>query len=337
MKRFYFWIRILLSVGLIIFLFYTANIRSISDRVTDLNLKYIVLAYALGVIDRILMAYKWNILLRAKEIWISLKDITITYLSASFLGLFMPATVGADAIRAYAVAKEDYSTSDVVSSIFMERLLGMIALMMFVLGSVVLSFFVLSQEFVSSIQNVFWVVLAGTVALGGLLWISMNKVLLHRVADFFQRWEGRGPERALKKARSFYSSYATYRENVRDIISFFMLSCFENLFPIFWSFCVSLSFSIDLPLLYFFIVVPIAVMLRRIPISIGGIGVHEGTYVYVLSLIGISTSEALLLGITTHILSVAIILPGAIFFAFGGFHVKDITPVENARSPINLK
>ena len=105
MKNKLFWIRLILSAGLIAFLFYTVDLQDAFTTLTITNPVYLIAALLIAFGDRILMAYKWNILLQARGINISLWHVTSTYLITTFLGLFLPATVGGDALRAYAVAK----------------------------------------------------------------------------------------------------------------------------------------------------------------------------------------------------------------------------------------
>ena len=136
MKKKYFWIRLIVSGGLIAFLFYSVDFSTVATIVSQSNIAYIVIAILIALGDRVFMAYKWNILLRAKAIRISLVELTGTYLTTTFLGLFLPATVGGDALRAYAVSKDGHNASDVISSIIVERALGFIALFVFVLAGI---------------------------------------------------------------------------------------------------------------------------------------------------------------------------------------------------------
>lgn len=323
MKQVYFWIRLLLSGGLIVLLFYTVDLQDVSAAIIPSNVSYLLAAFALGMADRIFMAYKWNILLKAKAIVISLNDTAITYLATTFLGLFLPATVGGDMLRAYAVSRKGYRVSDIVSSIVVERILGLIALATFGLGSIALSIWVFGQSFFVGIWDLFWTILVIGMGVSALLLISLNESLLHLLASLVRKWNKYIPgHKLLKKVRDVYQSYLSYRHNRVELIAFLLLSFVENLFPILWSYCLSLAFNVSVPLLYLFILVPIVLILKRLPISIDGIGIHEGTFVYFLSLIGIARSEALLLGIVTHLFTVAVVLPGGILYAFNGFSIR---------------
>jgi len=329
MKRIYTWARLLLGVGLIAFLFYTVDLREMGDAIVRSDPSYILLAYVVGLGDRVLMAYKWNVLLRAQAIGIPLLKTTITYWTSTFFGLFLPATVGGDALRAYMTARDGHDTSDVVSSIVMERILGMIALMIFVMGGIVLSIWVLGERFFADIWSLFWLVSVFFAATALILVVTLNTRLVHRVSGGLRVLErsqtGRKVHTFLHK---LYDSYANYRNQQRALVLFLLLSFVENLFPIFWTYCLAQAFHMDVPLFYFFILVPIVLILRRLPISIDGIGIHEGTFVYFLALVGVPPEEGLLLGVTTHALAIALVLPGGIFYLFNALRMRETDVTE---------
>lgn len=322
MKKFSFWLRMLLGVSLFALLFYTVDTEEFKTALLNSNPTFVAIAYAIGIVDRILMAYKWNILLRARGISISLYKATTTYLTSTFLGLFLPTTVGGDGVRAYAVAKEGYNSGDVISSVVMERILGMLALMLFVMGSISLSVFMLGQRFFPSIDTLFWWVTGFFVLSVALLVVTFNASVASRGLKLL---DGLGRfklgQKVLKLLNSVTNSYIGYSRNKKEMGLFFALCMVENLFPIAWTYLLARAFQIEVDPFYFFILVPIVLILRRLPLPTpDGAGIHEGAFVYLLSLIGVAAEKGLLLGIATHLLVIALVLPGGIFFLLNGVH-----------------
>ena len=333
MKSKSFWIRLFLSVGLIAFLFYSTDIQDIFITLNQSEPVYLLIAVIIAIGDRILMAYKWNLLLAEKGIKISLGKVTSTYLITTFLGLFLPATVGGDALRVYAVSKSGYKTSDVVSSIVVERALGFIALFAFVLISIVLSIFVFGQNFFNGIWNLFWVFIVLLIIFSIAIYLSFNETILRRLLSISLVQKIR-QHKLFDKLGEFYQSYRTYQGNIRLLVIFVFLSLLENLFPLFWTYYLSLAFNIEIPLLYFFILIPIVLTLVRLPISFDGIGIQEGAYVYFLSLISIPKPEALLLGIASHILAILSVLPGGVLYSFSGLRFQNKTSMAQIQKEI---
>ena len=330
MKKIWFWVRLGLSAGLVAVLLLSVDFQDFLSHLTQVHPVYLLVAFLIAMADRVIMAYKWNILLAAKSIRISLMHATGIYLTSSFLGLFLPATVGGDAVRAFGVAREGYEAKDVVSSILIERLFGIIALLVFVLLSIVISIFTLGSVFFDSISQLFWIFLILFAALMILTVVSLNKAILTRGSSWIKGHFNKILEiKLVRKLREVYESYLSYEQNKAVLGAFLLLSFVENLFPIFMSYLLSLAFGMEIPLLYFFILVPIVLVLVRIPISIDGIGIQEGTYVYFFALVGLMKSDALLLGIAAHVMAVVSILPGGILYGYYGLEL----PKKAAEKP----
>jgi uncharacterized protein (TIRG00374 family) len=331
MKKLWIWIRLAVSAGLIAILVFTIDFSDLNETLRRADAGFLLLAVFWALCDRVMMAYKWNILLRVKSIQIPLLNITGTYLTSTFLGVFLPATVGGDAIRAYAVSKEGHRSGDVISSIILERLLGTAALFIFVLASIILSISVFGERFFDNIWHLFWLVLGLLAALSILIWISLSQRLVKRgVAWIRQRNEKLVENKIARKLQEGYSSYLSYRDDRLELGVFLVLSMIENFFPILMNYSLSLAFGMEIPLLYFFILTPIVLVLVRLPISIDGIGIQEGAFVYFLTLIAVPRSEALLLGVASHILAILSILPGGILYGISGLNLRDKSREEPA-------
>ncbi|MEJ2750775.1 MAG: lysylphosphatidylglycerol synthase transmembrane domain-containing protein [Anaerolineae bacterium] len=307
MKSKSFWIRLLLSIGLITFLFYSVDMQHTLSTLANSNPVYLLVALVIAIGDRILMAYKWNLLLREKEINLSL--------------------LNGDALRVYAVARGGHRASDVLSSIIVERALGFIALFLFVLTSITLSIFVFGQSFFSGIWNLFWIFVGLLVVFVGGIYLSLRETALRRLMSLLRNSKVR-EHKFYKKLGEVYYSYHSYHDNLPLLTAFLFLSLLENLFPLSWTYFLSLAFNIEVPLLYFFILIPIVLVLVRLPISLDGIGIQEGAYVYFLSLIGVPKSEALLLGLASHVLGIVSVLPGGVLYGFSGLNVRQPMRLE---------
>ena len=66
---------------------------------------YILSVLAVGTLDRMLVTFKWVRLLRSRGLELPLLRGMKTYCASQVWGLFLPAPVGADAIRAFSVSR----------------------------------------------------------------------------------------------------------------------------------------------------------------------------------------------------------------------------------------
>jgi glycosyltransferase 2 family protein len=329
MKNKSLWFRILLSGSLFAFLLYSLDFQNLISIFPRINYTHLFLAFIIAIGDRILMAYKWNLLLKAKGIRIPLVNITGVYLITTFLGLFLPATVGGDALRTYSVARDGHRASDVLSSIIIERVLGFLALFVFVLVSIVVSLIVFGESFFSGIWYLFWFFLILLVVSLIAIHISLNNSILRLLKSFFYRQNKiKHSNKVIMKLAEVYQSYKSFQHQMVVLFIFFFLSLIENLFPLFWTFSIALAFDINVPLLYFFILIPIVLVLVRIPISFDGIGIQEGAFVFFLSLIGVVKSEAFLLGLFSHLIGILSVVPGGLLYIYNGLSYKQKTSIR---------
>jgi uncharacterized protein (TIRG00374 family) len=322
-------LRLLLSLGLVVALVLTTELKEALAIVAGSNRALLLLALVVALADRVLMAYKWGVLLQAKKIQIPLASLTSSYLISNFLGVFLPATVGGDALRAYAVSRDGHKFSDVVSSIIVERLLGFVALFLLALASVGIGLLTVGQNLLAEVRDLFWVFLLLLCAATVLILLSLNRGIAHGAQQWLRtlgiNWSKSG---LILKLAAVYQSYQSYRYSPKHLAAFLALTVLENLFPVLWTYLLALAFQLHIPVLYFFILVPIVLVLVRLPISLDGFGIQEGTFVFFLSLVGVAQSEALLLGLASHFVALASILPGGALYSQRGLKLKSRRTLE---------
>jgi hypothetical protein len=69
---------------------------------------------------------------------------------------------------------------------------------------------------------------------------------------------------------------------------------------------------------YFFLFVPIIIMISLVPTTIAGIGVAEGAYVYFFTRVGAAAHGAFALSILVRIIYIFLTLPGGIVYISEG-------------------
>ena len=76
------------------------------------------------------MIWRWILLLRSSGSPISAGAAAHIFLVSSFVGSFLPAGVGGDAARAYALMRHTARGGEAVASVAIDRYLGVVALML---------------------------------------------------------------------------------------------------------------------------------------------------------------------------------------------------------------
>lgn len=85
---------------------------------------------------------------------------------------------------------------------------------------------------------------------------------------------------------------------------------------------IGMSLNLDVPLGYYFVIVPLVDLISILPISISGIGVREGSYVGLLYLAGVETPQGLAFGLLGFLVIVAASLLGGIIYVSGNYPIQ---------------
>ncbi len=112
--------------------------------------------------------------------------------------------------------------------------------------------------------------------------------------------------------RKFGGAFGLYRDHPVLLLWIGLASVVEQLFPILvmWLLGLALGLPVDLAMLV--VVMPLTLFAARLPISAGGVGVAEGSIVYLLGLFGIPLPEAVALSALGRVVDILVVaVPGA--------------------------
>lgn len=304
-----------LSVALLAVVFVVVDLRATLSELRHASIAWIIAGLGATVLSRCVMGYKWNLLMRAKGILVSHVEVIRIYYVSGFLGLLLPTTVGADVIRAIFLKEKDRPFPDIVSSIIVERLLGLVMISLAALaGGFALAGRLLDADVprtaLLGVPGILFLLSIGAIAFSA---SDHARTMIERIAAWLETRKrlkiGGGPLRRL------YASYWSYRFHQRTLLTFCLLTLLEILTLVVWNYATIRALDIDLGFLEFMLVVPVFTLLIRLPISVAGLGVVEGSYVFFLSLLGIAPEPALAAGLLAHALATLAVLPGGVVYS----------------------
>ena len=265
--------KIAVSLTLVTGLVYFLDTASLATALTNIKVGYLLLAFVMVVGNRILMPVKWNLLLRARDIRLSHFQAVRIYTIASFLGLVLPPTVGADSVRSYYMKQRGIKLSDTVASIAIERVFGLIILLAFTVSGFFLLVHLLREgeipitAFASALAVLSIVLLTA-------LYLSFSRHFQKIVATVATRLRNTRLGKLARGADSFVRAYQGYSEKKGVLMLFCVLTSLELTLVIVRSYVVALSLGVDLPLLVYFAFLPLVTILNRMPISFDGFGIQ---------------------------------------------------------------
>jgi uncharacterized protein (TIRG00374 family) len=299
-------LRVALSIALVVgLLVYVVDAREMMRIVRDFDPFYLALALVAVTADRMLMTYKWTVLLKAQGYRLPLFPGVAIYCASMMWGMALPATVGADAIRAAMTAKRGFSGADVVASIVIERMIGFVLALALGLVSlaVLRSLGVLADDY----DFALW--------LGALALVGAVALLIASMNERFVTWVvGRLPRRVreskpfgyLAKFTAAYHSLGVARG---AIVTFGVLTVIEQLIAIAFPWMIALGLGVPAKLSLMLGVMPVAGLISRLPITVDGWGVYESVFVGLMLLAGISAEAALAMAFSGRVLQIVAFVP----------------------------
>jgi glycosyltransferase 2 family protein len=324
------WLRIALSIALVVVLFtYVVDGHEVLRVLHRFETRYLVLAIVVVTLDRVLMTYKWILLLRAQGYRLPLFQGVMIYCTSMVWGLALPATVGADAIRAVMVTKRGFNGTDVVTSIVIERMVGFVlalALGLVSLG-VLRTLGVLDARFDSAL----YLGVAMLVGVTALLIAALNETLVRKVVAQLPR--AVRDSKVMQYLDRFAAAYRSLGAARSTIAQFSALTVLEQVFSVILPWTLAQGLGVDVDLLLMLGVLPISTLISRLPISFDGWGVYEAVFIGLLVLAGVDAAAALAIAISGRIIQLFAFLPWWVAYVARSGAVRP--PAVTKELPIN--
>ena len=296
-------LKILLSIGLLLLIFYSIDIDITLDLLHNYSLDFFFFASAALIFQILLATVRWCKVLDHQGMYLNYK-IVLRYL---WIGLFfnqvLPSSLGGDAFRGYYLYQKGFSIGRATLGVLLDRVFGMIGLIVLVVVTLPLLFGQVDNH------NAQWGMVI--ISAGALLIITVV-LLLDLLPKRFSSW---------RIVRGLYALSSQGRKLMFTISPgsvVIALSITIHIFSVFAVIVLSQGLGLNLSWLDVLLVVPIATLFMTIPISIAGWGVREGIMVMGFGYLGVLPEEALALSILYGLLLLVVALPGVIIWFLSG-------------------
>lgn len=324
------WLRIALSIALVVLLFtYVVDGREVLSILHRFETKYLLLAIIVVTLNRVLMTFKWTLLLRAQGYRLPLLQGVMIYCTSMVWGLALPTTVGADAIRAVMVTKRGFNGTDVVTSIVIERMVGFVLALALGLVSLVIlrTIGVLDARFDSAL----YLGAAMLVGVTALLIAALNETLVGKVVAQLPR--AVRDSKVMHYLDRFAAAYRSLGRARSTIAQFGALTVLEQVSSVIFPWTLAIGLGVEADLLLLLGVLPISTLMSRLPISFDGLGVFEAVFIGLLVLAGIDAAAALAIAISGRIIQLFAFLPWWVAYVARSGAVSP--PAATKELPIN--
>jgi uncharacterized protein (TIRG00374 family) len=300
----------LVLTGLLLYFF--VDVRELAKVLGGVDAGWAVLTVVVITGDRLLMSFKWTLLLRVRGYRVPLTHALMVYCTAMVWGLALPSTLGADAIRAALIRRRGVEYRDSVATIMVERGVGFVS----ALGMGLLSVLTLRFVLPGAHEYDFLLVIGAAAMIVALLVLVLS--FTQRAFDWFvallpRRWQHAALIEKLARLHDTYRSLATDR---RTLAWFTVLTGVQQMYLLGVTWMVARSLGMDVNLLYFLAAAPLAFLASRLPVSFDGIGVYEAIFVAVMSVSGLSPAQSFAIAACGRVYNLITWMPWFMVFLF---------------------
>ena len=300
-------LKVVVSLALLTYLVTRADLHEIGAAMKETQWLLVLVVFLLFFVHFYIGTFRWRALARLHNADPKIGYLFRSYMVANFFNNFLPSTIGGDIVRIHDTWRAGTSRAGAAATILVERVLGVLSLAvlaavgLFMLGSKVsfgselqwlVGILILALLFVLVLlfwPPAWWSRLVSRVAGAEIFLVSRVAEVFGRVSDEF-----RGEQKTL-----FLALLLSFLIQANIIIEYYL---------------IGIAIGIDLPVVVFVAIVPLALVVIMLPVSINGIGLREGVFTVLFGLFGIDVAAALVFSWILYALFVAHGLLGGIVY-----------------------
>ena len=274
--------KVAFSCTLMFLLYRRIPLDGLRGLLASMDFRYLLPIALIMVVNTMISALKWRLLLLADGVNIPLKTLTVTYLIGSFFNLFLPSSIGGDSYRIYDIARKSRDGARTAASVFADRFSGFLALVILSLISSVL----VAREF----NNIMFFL--GPLLILLLLLCILTALIRQKPVRIFLAVTrlDRFPF-ITRLTEKFFLSFQCYGSDRKLLIRVMGLSFAFQLSVISVVYLLALALHTSVSFFYFSAFVPLITLLEALPISIYGLGLRDAGYVFFFGWAGMSDLE----------------------------------------------
>lgn len=303
-------VRLIISLSLLYLILSKTDLTPIRDIWPKFRFSIYLFAVILVFLQQYLFGINWKLSLASKGYIFKTKTLFQAILVGIFFGTFLPANVGADIVLTFNIGRALSKKHDAVSSLLFIRLISIFTILF-------ISFIcMLRIPAMVSIRPILAFILCIIITL---YIVATHKHVRSRASHMFM-WLKKHP--FTRFIYETYISFSEYGKRPGLIIKIVFISSIASILKISIDYIIAVSLGIKIPFIYFLALTPIVSIITLIPASIAGLGIKEGAYIGLFSLLGIPPATSFTISIMSFTLNLWMLLAGGIIYTIKGSHIK---------------
>ncbi len=300
-------LKIAVSVGLFAYIFTKVDIEHIWSEVRQANLWFFLSGILVYLLIQGVSAYRWYLLLKPLGMEIPYPKLLSFYFLGMYFNFFLPTAIGGDVVRVYYLNKETRRLSGSTASVFVDRDLGMAALLL--MATVVATFAGTSFNGLP-LAPIFGLIGVAFTAANLAIFYRPTYNLLHRLLRIIRM------KRVDERIEHLFESVNSYRGKWGLLAAGMALSLGVQVGCVLVN--VMLADSIGLATAHgwldYLVFIPAIGLISMVPVSVNGMGWREISYIVLFQSVGATEPQALTLALMWLAVLVATSLPGGVIY-----------------------
>lgn len=260
------------------------------------------------LVSLLIVGYRFWFLLKSQGIRITLWEATRLTFLGQFFNMVVPGTVGGDVVKAWYVSKHTTRTAAVLVTIFLDRMIGLIELVL--MAAVMLTVVLVAglESFERLQMSIITVCIVGAICIAaGAFFLSAGLRRVFRLQKIYQRLPIAHHIKAAGK------SVRLFRRRPKALFWAWFTTLISHVCYIGSIALIGLSMDIQTPVYSYFIYLPLIYIIGAVPITPGGVGLIENLYLeFFCAGIAAAASPIIALAMLARLIPVFWGLPGLV-------------------------
>jgi len=252
----------------------------------SVSIPILFLSLALSQLLNLSSGFKWFLLLRSRGIDVSFFRVWGLYMVAICFSLLLPTSMGGDLIRIHELGRFTGKRAEAAASVFVERFSGMVILFFLTIVAVFMQ---------RQLLSVAWMTISLLIAVAAsaaIIWVIVDERPYH---FFTTLLKNKMPflTGILGKIDKLHQAVIEYRHDRTALIIAFINTFIFYFLAVVNVYVTALAFNTEIHFMELLVAVPLIMFIMNLPISIGGIGLMEFSYIFIFDISGYSSALAL--------------------------------------------
>lgn len=315
-RRAWRWLRPLVGLGLLLFLLWRVDWREMARIGGQARVGYVGLALLIELLNMVPKVLRWRALLISQGTRAPFCRLLSMYFVGAFFSNFLPSDVGGDTMRMLQLAQFTGRGTDAVSSVLVERLCGLLAVLLMGVGAVLTNWRLASVGGIGFlVLGVFAFLVMGIALLLGLQAVrgQADRLLARTSPNPAKRWLAL----LMGKLGELYDSLYAFRGRWRTLLVVLAFSLLFRMGGVCGLYAQTLALRLPISFIWLMMVISLISVVTAVPLSLNALGIKEGAYVFFFGLAGIAAPQALVLALLSRSVTLTVSLVGGVIYLLG--------------------